>query len=455
MKNEKHEELIKSIGSKVGGKENIAYFSHCMTRLRFNVKDQSKVVDLEEIQKIPGVLGAQWSSNQLQIVIGPTVSKVYAQICDELGLKKEEAIEDQINDKAKKKFGIGAILEDISGSLSPLVPLLVGAGLVKVVVIVGELMGWLVPTMPTYQVLSFVADSGFYFLPVFIGATAAKKFGANQGLGMLLGAILIHPTFISSVAAGTPLSVFGLPIYGASYASSIFPSIIAVYILSHVERFFSKYAPEFLRTILVPFLSILVMMPLTLCLIAPAGAFLGIYLAEGVMWIYNTTGFLGVGLLSAIYPLLVITGMHGAFVPYMFQSFATYGYEPIVTVAGVFSNINQGAAAAAVAVKCKDKDTRAAASSSALTAIIGGVTEPAMFGVNLRLKTPLYASLIGNFCAAGFAGFMKVRSVAFAGSAGIFALVTNEPILYAIISLFIGLIVTFVLTYIMYDGQKI
>lgn len=453
MKKVNYEELINSIDSLIGGKDNIVFFAHCMTRLRFNLKDQSRV-DLDKIKNTAGVIGAQWSNDQLQIIVGPAVKKLYEQICEYLDIKKEASIEDNL-DGEKKKFGIGAILDGISGCLSPLVPVLVGAGLIKVVVIVSELLGLLTSTMPTYQVLSFVADSGFYFLPVLIGATAAKKFGANQGLGMLMGAILIHPTFAASVTEGTSLNIFGIPIYAASYSSTIFPAIISVYILSHVESFFSKYSPDFLRTILVPFLSILVMMPLTLCLIAPAGAFIGTYLAEAIMWLYNVTGFFGVALLSALYPVLVITGMHGALVPYMFQSFASFGYEPIVTIAGILSNINQGAASAAVAVKCKDKDTRSAAASSALTAVIGGVTEPSMFGINLRLKKPLYAAMIGNFFGAAFAGIMKVRSIAFSGSSGIFAVITKDPVIYMVISIAIGFIITFIITLITYDGEKI
>lgn len=452
MKKGNYQILINNIGDIVGGRENIAYFTHCMTRLRLNLKDQSKV-ELEKIKSLKGVLGAQWSNNQLQIIVGPAVKDVYEMICDELGIEKEKSVDENLD--AKKKFGLSAIIEAIAGCLTPLISLMIGAGLIKVVVILGGVMGLLTPDSPTNKILTFVADSGFYFLPVFIGATAAKKFGANQGLGMLLGAMLIHPTFISSVSEGVSLSLFGIPVYAASYASSIFPAIIAVYVLSHVERFFTKYSPDFLRTILVPFLSIIVMMPLTLCVIAPAGSFLGTYLAIAVMWVYNTTGFFGVALLSAIYPILVITGMHGALVPYMFQSFASFGFEPIVTIAGILSNINQGAATAAVAVRCKDKDTRSAASSSAFTAIIGGVTEPAMFGINLKLKKPLYAAMIGNFCGAGFAGIMKVKSIAFSGSAGIFAVITKEPMIYMIISILIGFVVTFIATLIMYKGEAI
>ena len=189
-KKEKYEELLQNIEELVGGKGNIAYFTHCMTRLRFNLKDQS-TANLDAIKNTKGVIGAQWSNGQLQIVIGPAVSRIYEEICKKLDIQKEEVIDENLDTKSKKKFGIGAMLEALAGCLTPLISLLVGAGLIKVIIIVGDLTGLLTAKMPTYQVLSFVADSGFYFLPIFIGATAANKFGANQGLGMLLGAMLL------------------------------------------------------------------------------------------------------------------------------------------------------------------------------------------------------------------------------------------------------------------------
>lgn len=456
-KKQRYEELATKALELIGGKENISHFGHCMTRLRFSLKDNS-IVDLNEIQKIDGVIGAQWSNDQLQIIIGQSVGEAYKLICSKAGIEVEKAINENLD--GKKKFGFGAILDGISGSLMPLIPALIGAGMLKVIIILGEMIGFLNPKMPTHAVLSFAADAGFYFLPVFLGATAANKFKTNMGLGMLLGAILIHPTMVANVAGKVGMSIFGIPVYSVSYASTIFPVIMAVFAMSYVERFFQKISPDSVKLIIVPLGTILVMLPLTLCLIGPAGAFVGVYLAKGIMWLYQTTGFFGVALLAAVYPLLVITGMHGALVPYMFQSFATFGYEPIVCTAGVLSNINQGAAAAAVALKCKDKKTKSTAASSSITAVIGGVTEPAMFGINLRLKKPLYASMIGNFVGAAFAGLMKVYTYAFAGSAGIFGIAgfigpSKMNVIYMAASVLIGFATTFVITLFIYNGEEI
>jgi len=456
-KRERYEELATKVLELVGGKDNISHLGHCMTRLRFSLKDTS-VVDLNEIQKINGVIGAQWSNDQLQIIIGQSVGDAYKLVCLKAGISAEKAIDENLD--TKKKFGFGAVIDGISGSLMPLIPALIGSGMLKVIIILGEMAGFLTKDMPTYNVLAFAADAGFYFLPIFLGATAANKFKTNMGLGMLLGAILIHPTIVANVAGGVGMSIFGIPVYGATYASTIFPIIMAVFAMSYVEKFFQKISPDSVKAIVVPLGTILIMLPLTLCLIGPAGAFLGTYLAKAIMWLYNTTGFFGVALLAAVYPVLVITGMHGALVPYMFQSFASFGYEPIVCVAGVLSNINQGAAAAAVAVKCKNKSTKSTAASSAITAVVGGVTEPAMFGINMRLKKPLYAAMIGNFCGAAFAGLMKVYTYAFAGSAGIFGVAgfigpIKMNVIYMGISVLIGFVVTFIITLFIYKGEDI
>ncbi len=453
----KYEELATKVLQLIGGKDNISNFGHCMTRLRFNLKDNS-IVDLSEIQKINGVIGAQWSNEQLQVIIGQSVGDAYKLICTKAEFEVEKAIDENLDNK--KKFSFGAIVDGISGSLMPLLPALIGAGMLKVIIILGGLFGVLTTKMPTYVVLSFAADAGFYFLPVFLGATAANKFKTNMGLGMLLGAILIHPTMVANVAGKVGMSIFSIPIYGISYANTIFPVIMAVFVMAYVEKFFQKIAPDSIKMIIVPLGTILIMLPLTLCLIGPAGGFLGVYLAKGIMLLYNTTGFFGVALLAAVYPLLVITGMHGALVPYMFQSFASFGYEPIVCTAGVLSNINQGAASAAVALKCKGKKTKSTAASSAIAAVIGGVTEPAMFGINLRLKKPLYASMIGNFCGAAFAGLMKVYAYAFAGSAGIFGIAgfigpVKMNVIYMGISVVIGFAVTFIITLFIYNGEEI
>ena len=458
-KKQKYEELAEKVVELVGGKENIEFFTHCVTRLRFNVKDKSSVRK-EEIENIPGVVGSQWSGDQLQIIIGQSVGDAYQLICDRNGLKKESAIDENLDKDTKNgKITFGSILDSITGCITPLLPVLIGAGMLKIIILLLEMTGILQPGTPTHTVLTFVGDAGFYFLPVYVGATAANKFGANLALGMLVGAMFIHPTFVAAVANGDPLSILGLPINPTGYANSILPALLSVWLMAPIEKFFAKISPDSVRSITEPLLTILVMIPLALCLIGPIGSFLGTYIAAAIMWLYNKAGFLGVGILSALMPLIVMTGMHSSLFPYAITTFTTLGYEPIVCTSMVISNINQGVAALAVALKTKNTNLKSVGGSTGVTSILGGVCEPAVYGVNLKYKTPFYATLIGSLVAGCIAGFGRAFAYGMSGSAGVFALPVYfaggvQNLIWMCAALAVGAVVTFVMTLILYKDEK-
>ncbi len=466
MGKSKYEQLANSICDLLGGKSNVEFFTHCVTRLRFNLKDQS-LVKKEEIEKLPGVLGSQWSGEQYQIIIGQSVGDAYNLICKVAGFEKAGSVDDIIDGDLteKKPITVGnilnGILDAISGSLTPAIPVLIGCGMVKVLLIVLELFG-ITAENSTYQILSFVGDAGFYFLPILVGGNAAKKFGANQGLGMVMGAMLVYPTFVNEVAAGTAFTFLNIPIYGASYTSTIFPAILTVWVMSYVEKFFAKIAPDFLRSIIEPLCTLLVMVPLSFCLLAPAGAFLGNYVSAFVIWLYNLIGPVGVMVLAAFMPFFIMTGMHAAFVPYLLQMFSSNGYEPIFFTALVISNIDQGAASLAVAVKSKDKQVKSTGLSCAITAIVGGVTEPAMYGINLKYKKPMWGAMIGSAIGGLFAGLMSVYIYAFAGASALPAIPCfvggDNPLRNVIllcVSIVIGIVSTFVATFILYKDEEV
>lgn len=457
---EKYKDLSENVVSLLGGKGNISFYTHCVTRLRFNVKDRS-LVEKEKIDSLEKVVGSQWSGEQFQIIIGQSVKEAYNAIEEKnhIAKKDDETVENTQSDK-KKKLSFNSILDGIAGCITPLIPLMIGSGMIKVLILLLQMTNLLSENSPTINVLTFVSDAGFYFLPIFVGATAAKKFNTNIGLGMLMGGMLLHPTFISNVAEGQSISVFSLPIYSANYGNMIFPTILAVFVMSYVERFFTKYSFDSIKAMSTPLLTILVMTPLNLVLLAPIGAFLGTFLTDGIMWIYNTVGFLGVGILSSLMSLMILTGMHTALSPYLIQSMATLGKEPIIFVANFVNNFNQGIACLAVALKTKDKTLRSTALSCAVTAIVGGVTEPALFGVNLKLKKPLYAVMIGSFFGGALAGFLKVYCYSFVASGGLFGLAAfigpeASNLMFFILSLLLGMVITFLATLFMYkDGIK-
>ena len=454
-----YEQISSNIVDLVGGKDNISYFTHCVTRLRFNLKDASKAKK-EEIDKLQGVLGSQWQNGQLQVIIGQAVGDVYKKICEDNGLTMEKAVDENVDDVPAQK-GIKGIIDKvfdgISGSLTPFIPALIGSGMIKVILIFADMLG-ADATSGTYQLLSFAGDAGFYFLPIIIGAFAAKKFGANQGLGMVVGGMLVYPSF----AAATGLNFLGIPVYSNSYSSTIIPIILSCAVMAPIEKFFAKHSPEILRSVLEPLCTILVMIPLAYCVLGPIGSFLGQYLSAFVLWLYNTIGFIGVALFAAIMPFVIMTGMHGAFVPYLLQMLTdpTIGYEPIFFPALIISNINQGVAALAVALKTKSAELKSTSLSTAVTAIVAGVTEPAMYAVNFKYKTPLYGAMIGSAVGGLVAGIFKCAIQAFAGASSIIALPlfvsANNPnnLMFMIIATVIGMVVTFIATWILYKEEK-
>lgn len=453
MAEKKYEKLSNEVIESIGGKDNISFFTHCMTRLRFNVKDKS-IVNNEKISAIKEVVGTQWQNEQYQIIIGQDVSEAYQLISEKTGLGDAEldipVEEDNSNGKKKKKFSISLVFDAITGSIAPLIPMMIGGGMIKVILLLLTMTKVMTTEDISYQIMSFVGDAAFYFLPVFLGATAAKKFNTNQGLGMLMGAMLLHPTFVGLVAGGTSLNLFGLPVTATSYANTILPIIMIVWIMSYVQRFFARISPKAIRSIIEPLGTIIVMAPLALIVIGPLGVLIGDYISQAIQFMYDTTGFFGVGLMSALLPLLVMTGMHSAFTPYWTVAMTKLGYEPFFLTAFIISNLNQGAASLAVALRAKSTTLKSTATSTAITAIVGGVTEPALFGVNLKYKKPLYAAIVGNFIGAAYAGLMKVYCYAFPGSGGIFALPafigpTGANIMHMAIGSVIGMVVTFVL----------
>lgn len=454
MAQDKYAELKKVLIPAIGGKENIVYFQHCTTRLRFNLKDREKA-DLDKIRNTEKVLGVQWSNQELQVIVGPAVSEVYQAICKENGLEAAAPIDENLDEKKKitVKGVLTGMMDAVSGSITPLIPMMIGGGMIKVLYMLCNMVGILPESSTTYQILYWLGDAFIYFFPVFLGATSAKKFGANQGIGMLLGALLIYPSFIAAATEGASMTIFGLPVYVTNYSSTVIPIIITTYVLSKVEKLVSKVIPDFLKSCLVPTFSMIIMLPIMLVITAPLGYYIGTYVANAVIWIYETIGFVGVAVLAALLPLMVMTGMHTMMTPYWTTAFASLGCDYFFIPAMIISNLNQATACLAVGLRAKKESIKSTALSCAATAYIAGVTEPAMFGVTLRYKRPLYAAMIGNAVGGIIAGLFKVACYAFPGSGGLFAIVTfvgpDKNLLWFLVAAAAGMVTTFILTFAM------
>lgn len=448
-----------SIIKNVGGKDNISRCMHCYTRLRFNLKDNG-LVNLDEIKKLE-VLGAQFSGEQLQIIIGNDIAEVYDAVCSGAGINKEALVDERPDDRPKDKLTfrgvVDKIVDSIVGCMVPLLPILVGSGLIQAIIAIAENLG-VSADSPTLVTLTFVANAAFYFMPVYLGGYAAKKFGANTALGMMLGASLIHPTFVSMVSEGSGGSVFGLPIYPASYSGTVASAILSVWIMSYVEKWIARYSPKSLRVILEPVGTLIVMIPLTFCILAPIGAMASTAFANGVNWFYDTCGFIAVAVLAAIIPFIVMLGMHVGTVPIAIASIATNRADYLMMPSFFLSNFTQGAACLAVGVKAKDTKLKSFAFSCAFSNMVPGVSEPGMYGITLRYKTPMLGAMIGAACGGAYFGLMHVGCYTFmAPNLFQFAAYSNvtSTLVNAAIGVAIGIVVAFIATMALYKpGQS-
>lgn len=455
-KEERFSELSSNIEKLIGGKENVQFLSNCMTRLRFVVVDKSKVKE-EKIKNIKGVKGTAWAGDQFQIIIGQAVDQALAEIQEATGIGLDN--QKQPESKKHKKFNPMSIFETIAAIMTPIITLLIGAGVIRVVMILLSYFGVITTDSSTYIALDFIADSAYYFLPVIVGAASAQRFGMNIYVGMFLGAILLHPKYITLVQSGDAGSLFGLPIYETTYANTLFPVILNVMFATQVEKIIKKYSPDLLRTILVPFGTILITTPIALSVLSPIGAYIGIYISEFVIWIYETVGFIGVGIVAALYPIFVSVGMHNAFTPYLSQQI-TLGSESLLSPAVIVNNIGIGAACLGIGIKSKNSDIKTEATSSAVTAIAGGITEPGLYGFVLGNKKVLFSVMLGNFIGGCIAGVFKSTANAFAGSYGLLGLtvfINNDGlsnVLYTTLAVLVGAVISFVSTIFLYKSNS-
>lgn len=409
----KYEKLSNEILEAVGGKENIISVQHCMTRLRFILKDEAEVND-EQIKSIDGVISFVKKGGQYQVIIGTHVHDVYLEVCKLAGMKEDS----QVEEKVEKKRFFNAVFSAIIGSVGPIVPILVGTGLGKCLLLLIATMGWAnAETSMTYYIFNFVFDAGFTFLPVFVSVAAAKHFKCNMFMAALLGCALVHPNWNSIVSAVDPKFIgqmFGfMPVYGMPYTSSLIPALLMVWVMSKVELTLNKYLPELLKGMLTPLLTLLIMTPLTFVVLAPAMGIISIYLGNALLWIYDTFGMLAIGILCIFYPWLVATGMHATLAIAGIQILSQTGYDPLSRTLVLTANMAQGAAAFACAVRTKNRNFRNTCISAGFTAFFAGITEPCIYGVSLRLKKPMYAVMIGCGLGGLYAGFAGLKAFAF------------------------------------------
>ena len=404
-----NEELARKIIQEIGGENNIQNLTHCATRLRFNLKDDSKV-NLDNISNLDGVLKAQLQNGQTQIIIGAKVQKIYQEI------NKLVNIDPTDEAPSEKKGKVAEVIEVISGIFSPAIPMIIAGGMIKAVVSLLATYNLVNPQSTEVAILSMTGDMVFYFLPFFLALSAAKKFKTNEFIALGLAAGYMYPTILDAAnkiaeTGISSLSFFGLPILLVNYKSTVIPIILSVWLLSYVNKAIEKVIPDFLKIIFSAMIVLLIMVPTQLIVIGPLGSYIGKYLAEFIRWFYTFGGIFSAFALGGTRSLLTMLGMHYAIGPLQIQEIAATGGSYIL-VSALTANMSQAGAALGVFLRSKDKSVKSLAATSSISAFLG-ITEPAMFGVNLRYKRPFAFALLSSAIGAAFLSLFNAQATAY------------------------------------------
>ncbi len=385
----------------MGGEKNIVNYTHCATRLRFQLKD--KTIVEEELKTMPEILGVMDKGGQYQLIIGPNVDQIYQEICvlNPIMEKKEEAV---VTDSSKQK-PLDVVLSFISGSISPALPVMVASGLINAVLALLVQFAGLPKTSGTYVTLAAVADTVFYYLPVLIAFAGAKRLKTNEYLAAFLALVMIHPA-INNIEG---LSLFGFDIEQVKYSANIIPALMMVPVLAFFDKKISKIIPEAMTFILKPFILTMVIVPLSLFILGPLGAYVGKLLADLCVMLSNY-GAISIGLMSLLQPVLVLTGMHTVLIPLIVNEIATYGFSYIFTKA-LAANFAIAGAAIAVGLKAKNKKNKQIGFTTGTTALLS-VTEPAIYGCLIRFKKPFVTAMIASGICGTIIGALKIHSYA-------------------------------------------
>ncbi|MFV0556533.1 MAG: PTS transporter subunit EIIC [Lactovum sp.] len=450
-----YEKLAQQILDLVAGKENISFVMHCATRLRFTLVDESKV-DIEGLNALPEVITVLNSSGQFQVVIGNDVSLVFKELNKLGNFSQTSNREEKIGKSKFDKF-----FEIVSGIFTPIVPILMAAGMVGALLTILSLTKILPSTSSTYYVFNLIKEAGFYFLPIYVGYTAANKLGTNPFLAMLLAAILVHPQLSSFESLGLEqLDIFGIPIKNVKYANSVLPAILGVWLLSYVERFFNKYTPSAVRAFISPMMTMIVTMPIVLLVIGPAGGYVADMFGLAVQTLGTKFGFIFIAILAGLMPLMIVTGTHSFVFPLVVATLAQNGSESILIPAMMAENLAMAGAAFALSTMTKDVNKKAEARAASLSAILG-ISEPAMYGVVLPERKAFYSTMVGSLIGGAFAGifglsFYTIVSASVTGLPGTFA--EGEQSIFnfmiACLTMLISFVVTFIITKLLVTNKK-
>lgn len=442
----KDKQLAQKIVELIGGKENVNDAWHCQTRLRFKLVDENKA-ETEKIKELAGVINVLSKGGVYQVVIGPNVADVFEELEPLLDLNQ--------GSEQKEKTNIGAkIIDFVSGVFQPIISALSGAGMVKAVLALLVVFKAVNVESATYQLLNMLGDTIFYFLPVFLAFTEARKLKCNQIIAAAVATVLVNPTWLSFVTAGKAVNLFNvIPFHLVNYAYSVIPIILIVFVQSYIEHFLNKLIPKAVELVFVPMLTLLIMGILALSVLGPIGDILGGYLSQFFTYLSVNASWAPALLVGGLLPVMVMFGLHNGIAPLGVMQMATKGYDSIFGPGCVVSNMCSATAALVVALRTRNQKTKELGFSSSITAYMG-ITEPALYGINLPKRYPLIAAMIGGAFGGLYAGLTHTHRFA-TGSSGLPAVLlyigdnTLRYLVNILIAMVIGIVITAVLTYLL------
>ncbi|MBR3250213.1 MAG: PTS transporter subunit EIIC [Erysipelotrichaceae bacterium] len=399
--------LADGVIANVGGVENVESLAHCVTRLRFKLKDDAKA-DKEALGKVPGVIKVLTASGQLQVVIGQDVGEAYDAILANYKVAAGGEVEvDPAETKGDKKVDIAGTLADlVSGIFLPFMSAFMGAGLLKGILVLLTTFNLLPKDSSTYAILYAVADGTFYFLPMFLAYSAGKKFGGNPFVTMAIAAAMLYPNF-AALSSAENVNFLGIPVTMISYSSTVLPIIVAAYLQSVLEKFLNARLPKVIRSIFVPLIVMVVVFVLVVLVVGPVTDIAGKAIANAIKAALDFAPAIGGFLMAALWPVMIIFGVHWGMVPIVMNNHAVLGYDYILPLT-VGTNFGIAAAVFAISLKSKNPETKELAGTAAVSAFVGGVTEPAIYGVLMKCKKVFACVLLANGIGGAICGVMHV-----------------------------------------------
>jgi len=436
-----HKKMGDDIVRLVGGEANINGLVHCATRLRFDLKD-SKKAERETLEKHDGIITVVESGGQFQVVIGSNVAHVYAEIMKNRDFGGDSS--SSAESTGEKTSVLSKVFEIISGSFSPLIPAMAGSGMLKALLTVLTMLGWMSDTSDTYLILSAAGNAVFYFLPIFLGITLGMKLKANPYVAGVIGAALMEPNFTGLMDKGSDVSFLGIPVVMMNYSASVFPIFISISIYAVLDKLLKKIILKDLQLFLVPMIALMIMVPLSAMAFGPFGTTVGDWISSGVTWLIGVSGILSGIVLGGFMTFMVVFGLHWGFTPITIQNIGVGG-DPIeaMAAAAVFAQI--GVAFGIFLKAKKNKTLRTLAGSTSLTGLLAGVTEPIVYGLILRYKRVIPIVVIAGAIGGAINGHFGVKMTAYVFH-NIFAIPVYTPTVVYVIAIACSFAIGAVLT---------